>query len=194
VLAALVFTVGAASGGLLGWRQEPSPRALLQAPANAPNAPTATDGQNPAAESKPDRESKAPRPRRAGHGSLSRATKQAPHRVAPAKWAANVLGVTVGIDGNGVRLVWERPTESNHVVVVRKLVSARRSVVVFRGRATSFRDVSAHRCTAYRYIIINYDGRGHQSTGVPTSIVTQGCRRSAPRSSSASTRSLAQRS
>jgi hypothetical protein len=93
-----------------------------------------------------------------------------------------------------VRLVWERPTESNHVVVVRKLVSARQSVLVFRGRATSFRDVSARRCTAYRYIIINYDGRGHQSTGVPTSIVTQGCRRSAPRGLPASTHGLSQRS
>jgi hypothetical protein len=194
VLAALVFTAGAASGGLLGRRQEPAHRALLQAQANVPNARTATDGQNPAAESKPNRESKAPRPRRADHGSLTSSTKQEPHRVAPAKWAANVLGVTVGIDGKGVRVVWERPTESNHVVVVRELISARRSFVVFRGRATSFRDVSAHRCTAYRYIIINYDGRGHHSTGVPTSIVTQGCRRSAPRGSPASTPDPSQRS
>jgi hypothetical protein len=89
-----------------------------------------------------------------------------------------------------VRLVWERPTESNHVVVVRKLVSGRRGVVVFRGRATSFRDVSARRCTAYRYIIINYDGRGRHSTGVPTSVVTQGCGREASRGSSASTNDL----
>jgi hypothetical protein len=185
VLAALVFTAGAASGGLLGRRQEASPPALLQAQANLPTPPTATDVQNPAAESKPDRGSTAPRPRRVGHGSLSRATKQEPHRVASAKWAANVLGVTVGIDGRGVRLVWERPTESNHVVVVRRLVSHRHSVVVFRGQATSFRDVSARPCTAYRYVIINYDRRGHPSTGVPTSVVTQGCGRKASRRSSA---------
>jgi hypothetical protein len=185
VLSALVFTAGAASGGLLGRWQEASPPGLLQAQANLPTPPTATDGQNPAVESKPDRGSTAPRPRRVGHGSLSRATKQEPHRVAPAKWAANVLGVTVGIDGRGVRLVWERPTESNHVVVVRRLVSHRHRVVVFRGQATSFRDVSARPCTAYRYVIINYDLRGHPSTGVPTSVVTQGCGRKASRRSSA---------
>jgi len=63
------------------------------------------------------------------------------------------------------------------VVVVRQLASHQNAGVVFRGRATSFRDVSARRCTAYRYVIINYDGRGHPSTGVPTSVVTQGCGR-----------------
>lgn len=194
MLAALVFTVGAASGGLLGRRQEASPRPLLQAQASLPIAPTATDGQNPTAESKPNRGSKAPRPRRAGHSSFAGAAKREPHRAAPAKWAANVLGVTVGVEGKGVRLVWERPTESNHVVVVRKLVSARRSVVVFRGRATSFRDISAHRCSAYRYIIVNYDRRGHHSTGVPTTIVTQGCRRTASRGSTASADDPSQRS
>ena len=194
VLAALVFTVGAASGGLLGRRQEPSPSALIQGQPNVPNAPTATDDQNPRAESKPDLGSKEPSPRQAAHGSLSRATKQEPHRVVPAKWAANVLGVTVGIDGRGVRLVWERPTESNHVVVVRRLVSHRHGVVVFRGQATSFRDVSARPCTAYRYVIINYDRRGHPSTGVPTSVVTQGCGRKRPAPPDALTTDRTQRS
>jgi hypothetical protein len=184
VLAALVFAAGAASGGLLGRREEASPRALLQAQANLPTAPPATAGQNPAAENKPDRATKAPRRRRGGHHSFARATNQEPHRVAAAKWAANVLGVTVGIDGRGVRLVWERPAQSDHVVVVRRLVSHRHSVVVFRGQATSFRDVSARPCTAYRYVIINYDRRGHPSTGVPTSVVTQGCGRRASRRSS----------
>jgi hypothetical protein len=174
MLAALIFVAGAASGGLLG-RREASPRALLQAEANLPTAPPATDGQNPGAENKPERGTKAPR----------RATKQESHRFAPAKWAANVLGVTVGIDGRGVRLAWERPTQSNRVVVVRRLVSHRHSVVVFQGQATSFRDISARPCTAYRYVIINYDRPGHPSTGVPTSVVTQGCGRKASGRSSA---------
>jgi hypothetical protein len=47
--------------------------------------------------------------------------------------------------------------------------------VVFRGGATSFRDISPRPCTAYRYTIVNYDRRGHRSTGVPTSVVTGGC-------------------
>jgi hypothetical protein len=77
--------------------------------------------------------------------------------------------------------VWEPPNQSNHVVVVRKLVAAETGVVVFQGGATSFRDVSARPCTAYRYLIINYDGRGRSSTGVPTSVVTQGCGRKGSR-------------
>jgi hypothetical protein len=183
-LAVLIFTAGAASGGLLGRRQEASPRAQLQAQANRSTMPIATNGEHSAAETKSDAKSKASRPLRSGHRSSTSVMAREKRKVAPAIWAANVLGVTVGIDGRGVRLVWERPTESNHVVVVRKLVSDQRSVVVFRGQATSFRDVSARRCTAYRYIIINYNGRGHPSTGVPTSVVTQGCgRKAAPGSS-----------
>jgi hypothetical protein len=61
------------------------------------------------------------------------------------------------------------------VVVLRRLGDQGRSAVVFHGRATSFRDVSPRRCTAYRYTIVNYDRRGHRSTGVPTSVVTEGC-------------------
>ena len=171
MLAALIFVAGAASGGLLG-RREASPRPLLQAEANLPTAPPVADRQNPGAENKPER-------------GVPRTTKQEPHRAAPAKWAANVLGVTVGIDGRGVRLAWEPPTQSNHVVVVRRLVSHRHSVVVFEGHATSFRDVSARPCTAYRYVIVNYDRPGHPSTGVPTSVVTQGCGRKASGRSSA---------
>jgi hypothetical protein len=178
-LAVRIFTAGAASGGLLGRRQEASPRTQLQAQANLSTVPIATNGEHSAAETKSDAKSKASRPLRSGHRSSTSATAREKRRVAPATWAANVLGVTVGIDGRGVRLVWVRPTESNHVVVVRKLVSDQRSVVLLRGQATSFRDVSACGCTAYRYIIINYDGRGHPSTGVPTSVVTQGCGRKA---------------
>jgi hypothetical protein len=72
-----------------------------------------------------------------------------------------------------VKLVWHRPSTSGHVVVLRTI--GRRSTVVFRGRATSYRDVVPHPCTAYRYTIVNYDRRGHPSTGVPTSVVSSGC-------------------
>jgi hypothetical protein len=61
------------------------------------------------------------------------------------------------------------------VVVLRALGSRKKSVVVFRGRAAKYRDDSAQRCSAYRYTIVNYDALGHRSTGVPTSVVTQGC-------------------
>ena len=90
-------------------------------------------------------------------------------------WAANVLGLTAGVDGRGVRLVWEPPADSDHVVVLRTLGARTGGVIVFRGRATSYRDVQARACTAYRYTIVNYDRSGHRSTGVPTAVVTQGC-------------------
>jgi hypothetical protein len=184
-LALLIFTGGAASGGLLGRGPEVSPPTPLQAQANLSTMPAATDSERSGAETTSDGGSTAPRLERSGPRSSTWASTRERRRAAAATWAANVLGVTVGIDGRGVRLVWDRPTESNHVVVIRKLVSHRHSVVVFRGQATSFRDVSASPCTAYRYVIINYDGRGQPSTGVRTSIVTQGCGRKAPRRSSA---------
>jgi hypothetical protein len=90
-------------------------------------------------------------------------------------WAANVLGVTADVDHEGVKLAWKRPIRSDHVVVVRTRGSGTNSVVVFRGRATGYRDASAHPCSEYRYEIVNYDPRGHRSTGVLTSVVTQGC-------------------
>ena len=66
------------------------------------------------------------------------------------------------------------PEDSDHVVVFRAL-GHERGVVVFRGVRRSYRDVSARRCSAYRYTIVNYDPNGHRSTGVPTTVVTQGC-------------------
>ena len=90
-------------------------------------------------------------------------------------WAANVLGVSAEVDNPGVTLVWQRPAGSKRVVVLRSLAAGKRSVVVYRGAATSYRDLSPQPCTAYRYTIVNYDRSGHHSTGVPTSVVTQGC-------------------
>jgi hypothetical protein len=178
-LAILIFTAGAASGGLLGRGRQPSSRTPLQAQANVPATPTATGTERSATGALLDRASTTPRPQ-SSRSPLSKRASRNERRRSVAAWAANVLGVTTGVDRRGVRLAWERPTESNQVVVVRKLASHQNSVVVFRGQATSFRDVSARPCTAYRYVIINYDRRGRPSTGVPTSVVTQGCGRKRP--------------
>jgi hypothetical protein len=69
-----------------------------------------------------------------------------------------------------VALQWQRPADSARVVVLRKRGAS--SAVVYRGRATSYRDSPPRSCTGYRYTIVNYDRRGHRSTGVPTSVVT----------------------
>jgi hypothetical protein len=161
-LALLVFVAGAASGGVLGRKKDQSPQTLLQVRAKLSTMPVSTGVE------------RAPG---SDHDSSSAAAARARRRAPAATWAANVLGVKVGIDKRGVKLAWQRPTKSSQVVVVRKPVSRRQSVVVFKGLATSFRDVSARPCTAYRYMIINYDRGGHPSTGVPTSVVTQGCGR-----------------
>ena len=87
--------------------------------------------------------------------------------------AANVLGVAAQVAGRGVKLVWQRPADSGHVIVLRSRGS--RSKVVFRGRAAAFRDASPRPCTSYRYTIVNYDRRGRPSTGIPTSVFTEGC-------------------
>jgi hypothetical protein len=86
-----------------------------------------------------------------------------------------VLGVTAGSDGKGVELVWQPPRSSDHVVVFRARGTRRGSVAVYRGSATSYRDASALSCRVYRYTIVNYDTRGRRSTGIPTSVVTDGC-------------------
>jgi hypothetical protein len=86
-----------------------------------------------------------------------------------------VLGVTAGSDVKGVELVWQPPRSSDHVVVFRARGTRQRSVVVYRGPATSYLDASALSCSVYRYTIVNYDTRGRRSTGIPTSVVTEGC-------------------
>jgi hypothetical protein len=81
--------------------------------------------------------------------------------------------VAAQVAGRGVKLVWQRPADSGRVVVLRARGS--RSKVVFRGKAAAFRDPSPRPCTTYRYTIVNYDRRGRPSTGIPTSVVTEGC-------------------
>lgn len=152
VLAVLVFAAGAASGGFLRDR-EAAPSGVVLEAQSAGQAVT---------EAPPTR----PLPKRATADKVRAARSQR-------TWAANVLGVAAEVAGPGVKLVWQRPPNSGHVVVLR--ASGSRSTVVFRGRATSYRDASPHPCSAYRYTIVNYDRHGHRSTGVPTSVVTPGC-------------------
>jgi hypothetical protein len=60
------------------------------------------------------------------------------------------------------------------VAVYRPLDHRKHGVVVFRDRATRFRDALARPCTTYRYTIVNIDPSGRRSTGVPTSVMTDG--------------------
>ena len=154
MLAGLVFVVGAVAGGLLGEKRAAAPEVRLEAQANS----VAT------APLRPPRIDRRPR-----------ASKSTEQRAARRIWAANVLGVAASVDTPGVTLVWERPSNSDHVVVVRTPATGKHGVVVYRGSAATYRDAAPLPCTAYRYTIVNYDRNGHRATGVPTSVVTQGC-------------------
>ncbi|HKD34630.1 MAG TPA: hypothetical protein VKB73_14390 [Gaiellaceae bacterium] len=166
-LAALVFGAGAASGDLLRDRH-PAESGALELRTAAPAAPALTGpGERQA------RPNSAPHqaPRRASGRASAPAARRAPEQ----SWAVNVIGVAAQVTGPRVSLVWQRPAGSAHVVVLRALGDRQRGTVVFRGHATSFRDDPPRACTSYRYTIVNYDLRGHRSTGVPTSVVTGGC-------------------
>jgi hypothetical protein len=155
LLAGLVFAAGAASGGLLDVRRAPLPRVPFEAQDKA-GTPKRVTVSTP-----------LPRGRDQGREQHTSAP--------PARPAANVLGVTAAVGRRGVRLDWQRPVDSDQVAVIRALGTGRSSAIVFRGRGTSYRDVSTRPCTTYRYTIVNYDVRGRRSTGVPTSVVTDGC-------------------
>jgi hypothetical protein len=90
-------------------------------------------------------------------------------------WAPNVVGVAARTGHPAVTLVWQKPAGSAHVDVLRQPAPRPNRDVVYSGQATRYRDLEARPCTVYRYTIVNYDRRGHRSTGVPTSIVTDGC-------------------
>ena len=149
-LAGLVFAAGAGAGGFIREGNAPQRGVVLEV-RGAASAPTKPNETRPTPARSPEH------------------SKPAVHRV----WAANVLGVAAQVAGSGVKLVWHRPANSGQVVVLRS--RGDHSAVVFRGRAASFHDVSPRACTVYRYTIVNYDRRGHRSTGVPTSVVTNGC-------------------
>jgi len=174
VLAALVFAAGAASGGFLGRRDEPTSLPRLEAGGGV--RPTATGGTLSAGHAvRTVDEQSAPEARRRRRDQRAAPAPQQGRTAASRAWAANVLGVAAGVDSKGVKLVWKRPRSSDHVVVLRRLSSHKSSVVVFHGRATTFRDASVRPCRMFRYTIVNYDRLGHRSTGVPTSVVTHGC-------------------
>jgi hypothetical protein len=169
VLAVVIFAAGAVSGALFG-NDAKSPGSTLEAvralePTVAPQPPKPQTPPKPA----PLRPPKA-------SGTTHRPTSRAPapqhRRHARAAWASNVLGVTASVEGAGVALTWRRPADSKRVVVLRSR-GGHKSVVVYRGPSTRYHDGSVRACTAYRYTIVNYDRRGHRSTGVPTSVVTR---------------------
>jgi len=171
VLAAVVFAVGAASGGFLRDRHSAPPRVVLEVQSGGTGGTQEQGGETrPAA---PSATTRSGRP--AAKPSSQRPSRA---RAVPRQrtWAANVLGVAAQVAGHGVKLVWQRPVVSGHVLVLRARGDQTRGTVVFRGRATGFRDLSPRPCTAYRYTIVNYDRHGRRSTGVPTSVVTAGCR------------------
>jgi len=180
-LAVVIFVAGAASGSFLGNNEGHSPDASLEAAAVSPKtAPARPESARP----KPARPKLVPTGNRAAlrPPKLSRRPTRARTAAAPAQrrrhariaWAANVLGVAAGIDQSGVvTLMWQRPVDSERVVVLRTRMGRGKSVVVYRGRATRYRDASPHACAVYRYTIVNYDRRGDRSTGVPTSVVTR---------------------
>ena len=179
VLAALVFSAGAVSGSFLGGKHAASsPGVTFEAQTVAP----ATTPAGKAKQALTQRASAGKRPalrppavKAKNHRPPATSAQRQPRRLRRVTWAENVLGVTARVGSRGVAIVWLRPTGSGHVAVLRKRGASRPGIVVFRGRATSYRDVSARPCTAYRYTIVNYDRGGHRSTGVPTSVVTPGC-------------------
>jgi hypothetical protein len=198
LLAILVFAAGAASGGFLGGRRaastpatigiaardaanfarthpssvgEPHPAGVRQTSVAEPRAASPTTPPKSSAHRALSRPNRVPR---GDHRSQLTPAEQKQRRPVPATWVANVLGVTAEVDSGGVRLVWQRPAESDHVAVLRAFPGRERPAVVFRGRAGAYRDASVRRCTVYRYSIVNYVD-GHRSTGVPTSVVTTGC-------------------
>jgi hypothetical protein len=170
VLAAITFAAGSASGGFLGGSTPVSPEA-----GSMFRAVPEIDGRAPSTELQHEQPPSAGRNQRsaASHAQGRPARRGIVH--ARETWATNVLGVTAGVDNRGVRITWRAPGRSDHVVVLRAQGVRSGGVAVFHGRATSFRDTSAERCSTYRYTIVNYDSRGRPSTGVPTSVVTQGC-------------------
>jgi hypothetical protein len=173
-LAILVFAAGAASGGLLRDRHSAPAGVALEVQSARPAQPTSEEkrAKPPTSTSRGSAHRRRTPPASTARGSAHRRkVALLPRRT----WAANVLGVAAQVAGPGVKLVWERPAGSGHVVVLRALGDRERGTVVFRGRTTTFRDLSPRPCTVYRYTIVNYDRRGRRSTGVPTSVVTGGC-------------------
>jgi hypothetical protein len=179
LLAGLAFILGTFVGGFFSeWHASLGP--TLEARPTLFTTPTRAAGTQQHLQGQPGSEARARErpPDRLSGGSLrppKTTVPPHPQRARHVAWAANVLGVAARVGYPAVRLVWQRPADSRRVVVLRAPAAGRRGIVLYRGRATSFRDASTRPCTSYRYTIVNYDQRGHRSTGVPTTIVTEGC-------------------
>jgi hypothetical protein len=169
VLAVLVFVAGAISGTLLGGKNAGPGGVTLGVRAEEPST------RPPSVSTQTTRTSKTSRPARPSKGTSTRATLRPPSPRSQGKndWSSNVLGVEAQVDDAGVTLSWRRPASSGHVLVRR--ARGAHGGVVYEGEAASYSDPDVRPCTAYRYTIVNYDRRGHPSTGVPTSVVTSGC-------------------
>jgi hypothetical protein len=177
LLAGLVLVFGAVAGGFFAERPAVSPETTLEIRSGAPTETRSGREKQPAQKSASSSAGAPLQLPKVSDEPLSRVTTTGP-QAPPARhvtWAANVLGVAAQVDRPGVTLVWQRPAGSVQVVVLRSLAAHARNSVVYRGRASSYRDASPRPCTAYRYTIVNYDGNGRRSTGVPTSVVTGGC-------------------
>lgn len=183
VVAIVIFVAGAASGTLLGNHQTGAPATTLEVRALSPATPTttATTAKRPALRppkvSRATTTAKRPAPRHSKpKPSRTKRVASAPRqrrRHARVDWAANVLGVEARVGRNGVVLQWLRPADSARVLVLRRREARSGSTtVVYRGRAARFHDSSARPCTRYSYTIVNFDRRGHRSTGVPTAVTT----------------------
>jgi hypothetical protein len=170
VLAVVIFAGGAVSGALFG-DDRGSPGSTVDA-VRAVEPTTAPQLRQPQKTSKPTA-LRPPTVTSTSRRALSGRPVPQHRRHARVAWASNVIGVSATVDGTAVALVWQRPADSKRAVVLRKRDAGGGSVVVYRGQATTYRDASPRPCTGYRYTIVNYDRRGHRSTGVPTSIVTR---------------------
>jgi hypothetical protein len=170
LLAAFTFAFGAAVGGFVGEKYGDAPRPTLRAQAVTPI--TASSAGTSARQSPLRPPNRVPAKERKRTATTVPTDTRPPARLV---WAANVLGVAARVGHPGVTLVWQKPPDSGRVVVLRTRGLRHRGVVVYRGSGTTYRDASARPCTAYRYTIVNHDRQGHRSTGVPTSIVTDGC-------------------
>lgn len=164
MLVACAFALGGIIGGFVGDRRANVPRPTLQADAALPTAPARGGGAS----------GQAPLQRLSIGAPKAKATARE-RRAASVVWAPNVVGVAARIGHPAVTLVWQKPAGSAHVDVLRQPAPRPNRDVVYSGQATRYRDLKARPCTVYRYTIVNYDRRGHRSTGVPTSIVTDGC-------------------
>jgi hypothetical protein len=168
LLAAAIFAAGAASGTFLRTEDARAPATVLELQAGA-------GATQPRPAPRPRAKRPALRPPTVTAKRRSATAAPTPHqrrRHARVTWASNVLGVEATISRRHVALVWQRPAGSARVVVLRTR-RGRSSSVVYRGRATRYRDSGLRPCTGYRYTIVNYDRRGDRSTGVPTSVVTR---------------------